>query len=65
MKCPGRKDTKNLPELAKDFSLTSEVLDFTTNETSIMKVITKLGPEVFKKIMINSAEHELFPAQKC
>ena len=49
MKCPGRKNTKNLPELAKDFSLTSEVFDYTKNETSIMKVITKLGPEVLKK----------------
>ena len=23
------------------------------------------GPEVIKKIMINSAEHDIFPAHKC
>ena len=23
------------------------------------------GPEVIKKIMLNSAEHEIFPAHKC
>ena len=25
----------------------------------------KSGPEVIKKVMLNSAEHEIFPAHKC
>ena len=35
---------------------------------SFPKLITsnpKPGPEVIKKFMLNSAEHEIFPAHKC
>ena len=31
----------------------------------LLQTSKKTGPEVKKKIMLNSAEHEVFPANKC
>ena len=47
------------------------MLNFIEERETLIEKVQKLefcyhlGPEVMKKIILNSAEHEIYPAHKC